>query len=127
MPILSVALTIFMALLTAYYRMRRQIGVAKSDPLQYALKQLVDSFTFQDESLYLMSLLSKLIKKLLELISLLAANGEDVLIDEIKSITNSFAIDIDRIKAGLNPDVISEDQRIIVDEVKRILNRQAKR
>jgi adenylate cyclase len=120
MPLLSLVTTMMIGLITQIYRMRKQIGVAKDDPLQYALKAVVDTFTFQDESLYLMSLLSKLIKNLLQYITLLAGNGEDVLIAEIKAITNSLAQDIARLESS-KVSKLTDNQRQILDEVKSLL------
>jgi hypothetical protein len=124
MPILSLVVTVIMALFTQIWRNRRQIGIAKNDPINFALKTMVETFTFQDESLYLMSLLSKLMKNLIKYLTLLASNGEDVLIKEIQSITQSLALDIARLEAYTSEEKLTDDQRQILNEVKSLLLRR---
>jgi hypothetical protein len=122
-PILSLVLTVVSALLTQLWRMRKKIGVAKTNPLHFALKEVVDSLTYQDDSLYLMSLLSKLVKNLLQYIQLLAANGEEVLIEEIKAMTQSLAVDIARLQARVDPESLSNDKKLVLDEITRLLSK----
>jgi hypothetical protein len=103
--------------------MRKQIGEAKDDPLQFALKAVVDSITYQDESLYLMSLISKYMKQFIQLVTLLASNGEDILIEDLKARTLQLAVDIERLKARVDPSKLSQDQLRIISEVTRLLKK----
>jgi hypothetical protein len=103
--------------------MRKQIGVAKDDPVRYALKAVVDTFTYEDESLYIMNLLSKFLKNLVKYISLLAANGEEVVIAEIQAMTKSLELDIMRLQARLDVDKLPDESQKVLDEVTRILRK----
>jgi hypothetical protein len=103
--------------------MRKQIGEAKQDPLQFALKAVIDSITYQDESLYLMSLVGKYMKEFVKYISLLASNGEEVLIEDLKARTLQLAIDIETLKSRIDTSKLSVNQKRLIDEVTRLLKK----
>jgi hypothetical protein len=117
--------TFVFSLLTQIYRQRSQIGLAETDPLRFALRKLGDSFAYQEESLYLMSLASKYVKALVKYLGLLMANGgEDIVANELIAMTSSLLIDIERVKA-YSDGSLSPEERKILDEFTRIMGGKA--
>lgn len=122
---ISVIFTILGGVLTQLWRQRKQLRVAVSDPLNFALKTVVDTFAFQDESLYLMNLLSKLIKSLVKYMTLLASNGgDDLVANELIKLTKLLDDSIATLQNQVSETELSENQVRILDEVKSMLLKQ---
>lgn len=114
----SLVITVILALITQLIRYRSQIGQAKDDPLQYALRNLVDKFTTADENLYVMTIIAKLIKALLQYVELLAGNGTDKVISELQRLTQMLESLITTVDPAIRK---SSDNDILLRELKKYL------
>lgn len=112
------AITVFLSLCGQLARYYLRLDKAKRDPIRFALENVIDRFKIEEDSLYMLNVLGKLIRTILEYVKLLYTNGESRVIEELKDLQEYIQKRIDEFPSKIP---LSDEQQWVIEEVMRTI------